>query len=84
LIAELARGAFTFAQAPLPLLARAMEIDSTYSALGLGLVDASIVALAERLQITRIATRDVKHFSTVRLRSGQAFELVVLPSAPDG
>lgn len=84
LMAELERGAFTFAQAPLPLLSRAMEIDRTYSALGLGLVDASIVALAERLQITRIATRDVKHFSAVRLRSGQAFELVVLPTAPDG
>jgi hypothetical protein len=83
LMAELSRGAFTLAQAPLPLLSRAMEIDSAYSALGLGLVDASIVALAERLQITRIATRDVKHFSAVRLRSGQALELVVLPSVPD-
>ena len=83
LISDLSRGAFTFAPASMPLLARAMEIDTEYGDLRLGLVDASIVALAERVGVTRIATRDVRHFSAVRLRGGRAFELVVVPSHPD-
>lgn len=83
LMSELARGAFTFAPASMPLLARAMEIDRAHADLRLGLVDTSIVALAERVGVTRIATRDVRHFSAVRLRSGRPFELVVMPSRPD-
>lgn len=83
LISELKRGAFTFAPAALPLLTRAMDIDRAYPKLRLGLVDASIVALAERVGVTRIATRDVKHFTAVRLRDGRAFELAVTPTRPD-
>ena len=80
---DLARGAFTYA-APTPAqLARAMEIDRRYADLGLGLVDASVVALAEDLGVGRIATRDLRHFRAVRLRDGSAFELVVDPTAPD-
>ncbi len=60
-----------------------MEIDQRYSDLGLGLVDGSVIALAEGLGIRRIATRDVRHFAAVRLRDGSAFELVVDPTAPD-
>jgi predicted nucleic acid-binding protein len=60
-----------------------MEVDRRYGELGLGLVDASVVALAESLDIHRIATRDVRHFSVVRLRNGRSFELVVNPSDPD-
>lgn len=80
---DLARGAFTYA-APTPAqLARAMEIDRRYEDLGLGLVDASLVALAEDLGIRRVATRDVRHFTAVRLRDGTSFELVVHPTDPD-
>lgn len=80
---DLARGAFTYA-APTPAqLARAMEIDRRYADLGLGLVDASVVALAEDLGVRRIATRDVRHFRTVRLRDGGTFELVVDSAAPE-
>jgi predicted nucleic acid-binding protein len=53
-----------------------MAIDRRYADLGLGLVDASIVALAEELGLRRLATRDVRHFAAVRLRDGAAFELV--------
>ena len=83
LMTELSRGAFTFAPASLPLLTRAVEIDRAYKKLRLGLVDASIVALAERVGVTRIATRDVRHFSAVRLRDGRPFEFAVVPSDPD-
>jgi predicted nucleic acid-binding protein len=80
---DLARGAFTYA-APTPAhLARAMDIDRRYADLGLGLVDASVVALAEDLGVRRVATRDVRHFRAVRLRDGGAFELVVDPAAPE-
>lgn len=60
-----------------------MVIDRRYPDLGLGLVDGSLVALAEGLGVRRVATRDVGHFSAVRLRDGSAFELVVHPRRPD-
>jgi predicted nucleic acid-binding protein len=46
-------------------------------------VDASVVALAEELGVYRLATRDVRHFSAVRLRGGRSFELVVQPTRPE-
>ena len=82
-LADLAAGAFTYAAPTSDQLARAAEIDARFSDLELGLVDASIVVLAEDLDLRRIATRDVRHFSTVRLGDGSAFELVVQPAAPD-
>ena len=83
LIRELSRGAFTYAAPTLSILDRAMDIDRQYADLGLGLCDASIVALAEELGVYRLATRDVRHFSAVRLRGGRWFELVVQPSRPE-
>ena len=83
LMGELCCGAFTYAPPALPLLARAVEIDRAYGTLRIGLVDASIVALAEELGITRLATRDVRHFSAIKVRDGRAFDLVVRPSRPD-
>jgi predicted nucleic acid-binding protein len=80
---DLARGAFTYAPPALDQLVRAMEIDRRYRDLGLGLVDASVVALADTIGVRRIATRDVRHFSAVRLRDGGALDLVVHPTDPD-
>jgi predicted nucleic acid-binding protein len=54
---------------------------AAYPALRLGLVDASVVALAEEVSVVRIATRDVRDFSAVRLGDGRAFEIVVRPVA---
>jgi uncharacterized protein len=83
LVADLTAGAFTYAAPTSDQLARAMQIDARFSDLGLGLVDASIVVLAEDLDLRRIATRDIRHFTAVRLGDGRAFELVVQPSSPD-
>lgn len=47
-----------------------------YRDIGLGAVDASIVAMAERLGITKIATLDHRHFSAVRPAHVEAFELL--------
>jgi len=77
------RGAFTYAPPSLAQLSRAMEIDRRYENLGLGLVDSSIVALAETLGVRRLATRDLRHFAAVRLRDGSPFDLVVHPAVPD-
>jgi len=57
-----------------------MRLFVRYSDLGLGLVDASIVVLAEDVGVRRIATRDIRHFSAVRLRDGSAFEFAVRPT----
>jgi predicted nucleic acid-binding protein len=80
---DLAAGAFTYAPPAVDQLARAMEIDRRYADLRLGLVDASVVVLAEDLGIRRLATRDVRHFAAVRLRDGSALDLVVRPTDPD-
>jgi predicted nucleic acid-binding protein len=82
-IDALSRGAFTHAPAEVDQLARAMEIDRRYGDLRLGLVDSSVIALAEQLGVRRIATRDVRHFSAIRFADGSGFELVVTPSEPD-
>jgi predicted nucleic acid-binding protein len=80
---DLARGAFTYASPTVGQLSRAMEVDRRCADLRLGLVDRSVVALAESLGVRRLATRDVRHFLAVRLRDGSAFELVVHPTEPE-
>lgn len=81
-MSDLFRGAFTYAPPTPSILARAMEIDRKYADLGLGLVDASVVALAEEMGVARLATRDVRHFGAVRLRGGNPLDLVVRPFHP--
>ena len=56
--------------------ARIAELVDGYSDLGLGVVDASVIALAERLAATEIASLDHKHLGTVRPRHTQAFLLL--------
>jgi predicted nucleic acid-binding protein len=80
---DLTRGAFTYAPPTAGHLSRAMDVDRRFADLGLGLVDASVVALAESLGIRRLATRDLRHFTAVRLRDGRTFDLVVHPTFPD-
>ena len=80
---DLAQGAFTYAPPTSDQLHRAMKIDERYADLSLGLVDASVVALAERVDVRRIATRDIRHFAAVRLHDGTPFEIVVHPTDPD-
>lgn len=79
-IDDVERRAFLYSPPTDGQLSRAMEIDASYASLRLGLVDASIVALAEEIGVVRVATRDVRHFSAVRLADGRAFELAALPA----
>jgi predicted nucleic acid-binding protein len=56
-------------------LERCWELMDQYADSALGLVDASIIALAERLRITRVLTLDRRHFRFVRPRHCTAFEV---------
>jgi predicted nucleic acid-binding protein len=55
---------------------RCVDLVERYADLGLGLVDASIVAVAERLGIATIATLNRRDFSVVRPNHVAAFELL--------
>lgn len=55
---------------------RIAELTEQYLDLPLGIVDASVIALAERLEATTIATLDKRHFGVVRPRHVEAFTLV--------
>lgn len=60
-------------------LERVHEIADTYSTAAFDIVDCCIMAIAERLGITRIATFDRRDFSIFRPRHCSFFELI--PSA---
>lgn len=60
-------------------LARAMQLDSTYRQLQLGLVDGSIAALAERRNIFRLLTSDRRDFAPLRLGPRASRALHLLP-----
>lgn len=55
---------------------RIAELTEQYLDLPLGMVGASVVALAERLEAETIAALDQRHFSVVRPRHVEAFALV--------
>jgi predicted nucleic acid-binding protein len=57
-------------------LVRMAELVSTYADLPLGVVDASVVAVAERLHATEVATLDHRHFRVVRPLHTAAFTLL--------
>jgi uncharacterized protein len=56
-------------------LTRMVAVMEQYQDARLGFVDASLVAVAERLQIREIFTTDRRHFSLVRPRHCAAFTL---------
>jgi uncharacterized protein len=75
-LGDIASGAFVVAEVDAADWLRIAELVSTYRDLPLGTVDASVVALAERLGTTRIATLDRRHFGTVRPKHVAAFALL--------
>jgi len=54
---------------------RAHQLMTKYSDLAIGFVDATVVALAERLDVTDILTTDRRHFGVVRPRHVVALRL---------
>ena len=59
-------GAYRIESATFDDLARCRRLQEEYADLGLGVVDASVVALVERLDEPRVVTLDRRHFSVVR------------------
>lgn len=55
---------------------RIAELVARYRDLPLGTVDASVVAAAERLHVTQIATLDHRQFTVLRPAHAPAFELL--------
>ncbi len=78
-LGDLADGAFVVEPVAAGDWLRIAELVARYRDLPLGAVDASVVAAAERLGITEIATVDRHHFTVVRPRHTTAFAL--LPDA---
>ena len=56
--------------------ARCAALIDVYADLRVGLVDASIIAVAERLEVTTIATMNHRDFAVVRPVHCPAFELI--------
>ncbi|USQ77329.1 type II toxin-antitoxin system VapC family toxin [Ornithinimicrobium cryptoxanthini] len=75
-LGDLAGGAFTVAPVAAADWLRIAELVSRYRDLPLGTVDASVVATAERLGVTEIATVDRRHFTVVRPRHAHSFTLL--------
>ena len=55
---------------------RAGELMRTYADAAIGFVDASVVAIAERLGIRQVWTLDRRDFSLVRPKHAEAFDIV--------
>lgn len=67
-LADLATGAFAVVWGDETDLAEAHRICRRHKALALGLVDAVVMTVAERLRTDAIATLDLRHFGAVPIR----------------
>lgn len=63
---SLAEGDFAAVDLTAADYARMAELVDTYGDLPLGTTDASVIAVAERLKLTDVATLDRRHFTVVR------------------
>jgi predicted nucleic acid-binding protein len=66
--ADLAEGCFSVEWGSSADLRRALQLDRSYPALSLGLVDGVVMATAERLEARAIATLDLRDFGPVILK----------------
>ena len=73
---DVRRGAYGLASLTQADFLRAAALERQYADLGLGLVDASVIALCERLGETKVATLDHPHFSVVRPLHCERLELL--------
>lgn len=67
-LADIAEGAFAVEWGSEADLVRAEELARRHKTLKIGLVDAVVMAVAERLEAETIATLDIRHFAAVRLK----------------
>jgi predicted nucleic acid-binding protein len=75
-LATIAKGSFLIEELRPGDYARISEICAKYSDADIGLVDASIIAIAERLNEPKVATLDHRHFRLIQPRHVAALELL--------
>jgi uncharacterized protein len=73
---SLADGDFKTVELTAPDYRRMADLVDQYADLPLGTTDASVIALAERLNVAEIATLDRRHFTVVRPNHVDALELL--------
>jgi len=76
-VGDILRGAYRVINPTETDIERAAELESEYHDLDLGFVDASVIAICERLDETQVATLDRRHYSVVRPR--HCSHLTLLP-----
>jgi hypothetical protein len=57
-------------------LSRCIELLKKHKDFNIGFVDASIIAISERLNVCKILTTDRKHFSMIEPRHCKVFNLL--------
>jgi predicted nucleic acid-binding protein len=75
-IADVRAGAYRLEMPVEDDLSRAAELGETYADLDLGVVDASVIALCERLGLEIVLTLDRRDFSVVRPRHCAALQIL--------
>jgi hypothetical protein len=75
-VTDIAAGAYRLEPLTLDDLQRAAQLERDYADLDLGLVDASVIALCERLGETKVATLDRRDFSVVRPSHCESLDLL--------
>jgi predicted nucleic acid-binding protein len=75
-LGDLASGNFALEPVHAADLLRIAELVARYHDLPLGTVDASVIAAAERIGVTDIATLDHRHFGVVRPQHTKALNLL--------
>lgn len=76
LVQSVVNGEMTVEELTIQDLRRTLELLRRYEDARIGFVDATVVAIAERLKIQRILTTDRRDFSLVRPRHCKEFELL--------
>jgi uncharacterized protein len=75
-LGDMASGNFTLEPVHPTDLLRMAELVARYRDLPLGTVDASVIAAAERREVTQIATLDRRHFAVVRPNHARTLQLL--------
>jgi len=79
-VAAIATGRITVIDLSAALYQRCVDLIDTYADLGLGLVDASLIAAAEHHDQTRLATLNHRDFTVVRPNHTDTFQLIPGPA----
>lgn len=75
-VEDIATGAYRLEHLTPQDMIRVAELEADYADLELGMVDAAVIAICEKLGEKKVATLDQRHFRTVRPRHCDYLELL--------